>query len=188
MLKCDINEVMDEIKGMTIREKNKYLEKFHDELLDFASNVDELKEKVNDDYYDLIKKQIRESLQSFVNEKHWKEEIGFDNEACLQKRNGKTLAWIVLSYLGSSFIKDEDSSWRVNVITGFSQIGNILPGFLDKLSLPSKEGTASINIPVEESEIVPTLKRIVSAWCGEKDGDARSGVGEKDVCDITGKA
>lgn len=188
MLKCDINEVMDEIKGMTIREKNKYLEKFHDELLDFASNVDELKEKVNDDYYDLIKKQIRESLQSFVNEKHWKEEIGFDNEACLLKRNGETLAWIVLGYFGNCFIKDEDSSWRVNVITGFSQIGNILPGFLDKLSLPSKEGTASINIPVEESEIVPTLKRIVSAWCGEKDGDARSGVGEKDVCDITGKA
>ena len=97
------------------------------------------------------------------------------------KRNGETLAWIVLGYLGSSFIKDEDLSWKVNVITGFSQIENILPGFLDKLSLPSKEGTASINILVEESEILPTLKRIVSAWCGEKDGDVISEDNEKDV-------
>ena len=181
MLKCDINEVMDEIKGMNIREKNKFLEKFHDELLDFASSVDELKEKVNDDYYDLIKRQIRESLQSFVNEKHWKEEIGFDNEACLLKRNGETLAWIVLGYFGNCFIKDEDSSWRVNVITGCSQIGNILPGFLDKLSLPSKEGTASINIPVEESEIVPTLKRIVSTWCDGGQKNEGCEADEKDV-------
>ena len=186
MLKCDINEVMEGIKGMTIREKNKYLEKFHDELLDFASSVDELKEKVNDDYYDLIKRQIRESLQSFVNEKHWQEKIGFDNEACLLKRNGETLAWIVLGYLRSSFVQDQDSLWRVNVITGFSQIGNILPGFLDKLSVPSKEGTASINIPVEESEILPTLKSIISAWCGEENEDAGSKINEKDVCDITG--
>lgn len=180
MLKCDINEVMDEIKGMNIREKNKYLENFYDELLDFASSVDELKEKVNDDYYDLIKRQIRESLQSFVNEKYWQEKIGFDNEACLLKRNGETLAWIVLGYLGSSFVQDQDSLWRVNVITGFSQIGNILPGFLDKLSLPSKEGTASINIPVEETEMLPTLKRIVSAWCdGSQNNDGKSD--EKDI-------
>ena len=83
------------------------------------------------------------------------------------KRNGKTLAWIVLGYLECFYTKDEDLSWKVNVITGFSQIENILPGFLDKLSLTNKEGNASINIPVEESEILPTLKRIVSAWCGE---------------------
>ena len=172
MLKCDINEVMDEIKGMTIREKNKFLEKLHDELLDFASSVDELKETINDDYYDLIKKQIRESLQSLVAEKHWEEKIGFDDEACLLKRNGETLAWIVLGYFGNCFIKDEDSLWRVNVITGFSQIGNILPGFLDKLSLPNKGGTVSINIPIEESEILPTLKKIVSAWCGEENKNA----------------
>ena len=185
MLKCDINEVMDEIKGMTIREKNKFLEKYHDELLDFSSSVDELKEKINDDYYDSIKRQTREALQSLVAEKHWGKKIGFDDEACLLKRNGKTLVWIVLGYLGSSFIKDEDSSWRVNVITGFSQIGNILPGFLDKFSLSSKEGTASINIPVEESEILPTLKKIISAWCGEEDGDAGCEINEKDVCNIT---
>lgn len=181
MIKCDIDEVMDEIKGMTIREKNIFLEKFHDELFDFASSVDELTEKINDDYCASIKRQIRESLQSLVAEKHWEDKIGFDDEACLLNRNGETLAWIVLGYFGDCYIKDEDSLWRVNMITGFSQIGNILPGFLDKLSLPSKEGTASINIPVEETEILPTLKRIVSAWCGEENGTARSKANEKDV-------
>ena len=181
MFKCDINEVMDEIKGMAIREKYKLLEDFYDELQDFASSVDELKDKIEDDYYNLTKRQIRESLQSFVNEKHWQEKIGFDNEACLLKRNGETLAWIVLGYSRCFYIKDEDSLWRVNVITGFSQIGNILPGFLDKLSLPSKEGTASINIPVEESEIVPTLKRIVSAWCDGSQNNDGCKSDEKDV-------
>lgn len=168
MFKCNINEVMDEIKGMTIREKNNFLEELNDELLDFASSVDELKEEINDDYYDSIKRQIRESLQSFVNKKQWEEKTGFDNEACLLKHNGDTLAWIVLGYLGCCFIKDEDPLWRVNVVTDLSRISNIFPGFTDKLGLPNNEGNPSVSIPVEESEILPTSKRIVSAWCGEE--------------------
>lgn len=167
MFKCNINEVMDEIKGMTIREKNKFLEELNDELLDFASSVDELKEEINDDYYDSIKRQIRESLQSFVNEKQWEEKVGFDDEACLLKHNGKTLAWIVLCY-GRYYIKDEDTFWSVSVMTDLSCLKNILPGFMDSFGLPSNKGDASINIPVEESEILPTSKRIVSAWCDEE--------------------
>ena len=181
MFKCDINEVMDEIKGMAIREKYKLLEDFYDELQDFASSVDELKDKIEDDYYNLTKRQIRESLQSFVNEKHWQEKIGFDNKACLLKRNGETLAWIVLGYSGCFYIKDEDSLWRVDVVTDLSRIENILPGFADKLGLPSKEGNASISIPVEESEIVPTLKRIVSAWCNGGQNNEGCQSNEKDV-------
>ena len=96
-------------------------------------------------------------------------------------RKGKTLAWIVLGYLECFYTKDEDTLWTVGITTDLSRIGNILPGFTDKLSIPSVEGNASINIPVEESEILPTLKRIVSAWCDEEEGNAGSEANEIDV-------
>ena len=80
MLKCDINEVMDEIKGMTIREKNKYLEKFHDELLDFASKVDDLRGTLNDEYSALIKRQVGEPLRLFVKEKQWEDMVEIRDE------------------------------------------------------------------------------------------------------------
>ena len=50
MYRYDINEVMDEIKEMTIKEKNKFLEKLNDELYEFASNVDGLRESINDEH------------------------------------------------------------------------------------------------------------------------------------------
>ena len=78
------------------------------------------------------------------------------------------MAWIVLGYLGSSFIKDEDTLWSVGITTDSSRLGNIFPDITDKLGLSSKKGTASINIPVEETEILPTLNSIVSAWCSEE--------------------
>ena len=86
-----------------------------------------------------------------------------------------------MGYLGSSFIKDEDTLWSVGITTDSSRLGNIFPDFTDKFGLHSNKGNASINIPVEESEILPTLKRIVSAWCGEEDEGAGSEANEIDV-------
>ena len=82
------------------------------------------------------------------------------------KSQGENFGVDSIGLFGMFYTKDEDTLWTVGITTDLSRIGNILPGFTDKLSIPSVEGIASINIPVEESEVLPTLKRIVSAWCG----------------------
>jgi len=97
------------------------------------------------------------------------------------KSQGENFGVDSIGLFGMFYTKDEDTLWSVGITTDSSRLGNIFPDFTDKLGLHSNKGNASINIPVEESEVLPTLKRIVSAWCSEKDGDVISEDNEKDV-------
>ena len=179
MLKCDINEVMDEIKGMTIREKNKFLEKFHDELLDFASKVDNLRGTLNDEYRDSIRRQVGESIRSFVTEKHWEDMVEFRDELpefysfdVLLSRNGSHRAWITLCYPKYYTTSDDEKLWRIILTSNLSLMGDTFPAFVNELGLANQTGDAQIEIQAEEEEVLPILKRLVSTWCGEENKDA----------------
>ena len=181
MLKCDINEVMDEIQGMTIREKNKYLDKFHNELFEFTSRLYDLQEKLNDEYSTSIRQKMGESIQSFVTEKHWEDMVEFDgtNYLLMLKRNGGIQEWITLYF--DHYCLFGGQSWSISVTTGFSIIENAFPDLVKRLGINNQSGQASISIPADEAVLLPTLKRIISAWCSEEDGDSRSEINEKDV-------
>lgn len=179
MLKCDINEVMDEIKGMTIREKNKFLEKFHDELLDFASKVDDLRGTLNDEYSALIKRQVGEPMRLFVKEKHWEDMVEIRDEQLilfsfdvLLSRNGSLSAWITLAYPSYYTASDDKKLWRIILTSNLSLMGDTFPAFVNELGLATQTGDAHIEIPVEEEEVLPILKHLISTWCGEEDVDA----------------
>lgn len=194
MLKCDINEVMDEIKGMTIREKNKFLEKFHDELHGFASKVDDLRGTLNDEYRDSIRQQVGESIRSFVTEKHWENMVEFWDELpefysfdVLLSRNGSLRAWITLCYPKYYTTSDDEKLWRIILTSNLSLMSNTFPDFVNELGLANQTGDASIEIHAEEDEVFPILKHLISSWCSKEDGNTGNVSDEKDVCDITGK-
>ena len=170
MYKCDINEVMDEINGMNIREKNKFLEKLNDELYEFATRVDDLRDAINDEHCESMKNKLSESIQSLLAEKHWEDKVEFDGTGYLLKRNGSLQSWITLCF-NQFGLAGEEQLWSISVTTSLSIIEKALPDLVNKLGIINQSGQASISIPIDEAVLLPTLKRIISAWCGEEDGD-----------------
>lgn len=170
MYRYDINEVMDEIKEMTIKEKNKFLEKLNDELYEFASNVDGLRESINDEHCGSTEKKLSESIQSLLAEKHWEDKVEFDGTGYLLKRNGSLQSWITLCF-NQFGLAGEEQSWSISVTTSLSIIEKAIPDLVNKLGIINQSGQASITIPIEEKEMLPTLKRIVTAWCSESYDD-----------------
>lgn len=178
MYKYDINEVMDEIKGMTIREKNKFLEKLNDELYEFASNVDDLRESINDEHCGSTEKKMSESIKSLLAEKHWEDKVEFDGTGYLLKRNGSLQSWITLCFNQCGLV-GEEQSWSISVTTNLSIIEKSFPDLVNKLGIINQSGKASISIPADETVLLPTLKRIIFAWCAEEYGDAGNVTDEK---------
>lgn len=170
MYKCDINEVMDEINGMTIREKNKFLERLNDELYEFATRVDDLRDAINDEHCESMKNKLSESIQSLLTEKHWEDKVEFDGTGYLLMRNGSLQSWITLCF-NQFGLTGEEQSWSISVTTSLSIIDKAFPDLVNKLGIINQSGQASITIPIEEKEMLPTLKRIVTAWCSESYDD-----------------
>ena len=179
MFKCDINEVMEDIKKMTIKEKNNFLEKLNNELYDFALKVDDLRETINDEYVESMKKKLSESIQLLLTEKHWEDMVEFDGTGYLLKRDCGIQAWITLCF--DHYCLFGGQSWSIRVTTGLSIIENAFPDLVKKLGINNQSGQASISIPADEAALLPTLKKIVFAWCGKEDGNAGSVTNEKDV-------
>ena len=179
MLKCDINEVMEDIKEMTIKEKNKFLEKLNNELYDFALKVDDLRETINDEYVESVKKKLSESIQLLLTEKHWEDMVGFDGTGYLLKRDRGIQAWITLCF--DHYCLFGGQSWSISVTTGLSNIENAFPDLVKKLGINNQSGQASISIPADEAALLPTLKRIVSAWCNGGQNNEGCQSNEKDV-------
>ena len=170
MYKCDINEVMDEIKGMTIREKNKFLEKLNNELNEFATRVDDLRDAINDEHCESMKNKLSESIQLLLTEKHWEDKVEFDGIGYLLKRNGSLQSWITLCF-NQFGLAGEEQLWSISVTTSLSIIEKALPDLVNKLGIINQSGQASITIPTEEEELLHILKRIVMAWCCESYDD-----------------
>lgn len=170
MYKYDIDEVMDEIKEMTIREKNKFLEKLNDELYELASNVDDLRESINDEHCGSTEKKMSESIQSLLAEKHWEDKVEFDGTGYLLKRNGSIQSWITLCFNQFGLV-GEEQSWSISVTTNLSIIEKSFPDLVNKLGIINQSGQASITIPAEEEELLHILKSIVTAWCCESYDD-----------------
>lgn len=170
MYRYDINEVMDEIKEMTIREKNKFLERLNDELYEFATRVDDLRDAINDEHCESMKNKLSESIQSLLAEKHWEDKVEFDGTGYLLMRNGNLQSWITLCF-NQFGLAGEEQSWSISVTTSLSIIDKAFPDLVNKLGIINQSGQASITIPIEEKEMLPTLKRIVTAWCSESYDD-----------------
>lgn len=170
MYKCDINEVMDEIKGMTIRERNKFLEKLNNELNEFATRVDDLRDAINDEHCESMKNKLSESIQLLLTEKHWEDKVEFDGTGYLLKRNGSLQSWITLCF-NQFGLAGEEQLWSISVTTSLSIIEKALPDFVNKLGIINQSGQASITIPTEAEELLHILKRIVMAWCCESYDD-----------------
>ena len=170
MYKCDINEVMDEIKGMTIREKNKFLEKLNNELNEFATRVDDLRDAINDEHCESMKNKLSESIQLLLTEKHWEDKVEFDGIGYLLKRNGSLQSWITLCF-NQFGLAGEEQLWSISVTTSLSIIEKALPDLVNKLGIINQSSQASITIPTEEEELLHILKRIVMAWCCESYDD-----------------
>ena len=178
MYKFDINEVMDEINGMTIREKNKSLEKLNDELYEFATRVDDLRDTINDEHYESMKNKLSESIQLLLTEKHWENMVEFDGTGYLLKRNGSLQSWITMCFNQFGLV-GEEQSWSISVTTSLSIIEKAIPDLVDKLGIINQSGQASISIPADETVLLPTLKRIIFAWCGEEYGNSGNVTNEK---------
>lgn len=167
MYKYDVDELLNEIKGMSMREKNIYLQEQYDNLKEAISKIPDLIYRLNNDYEGFIKQRIVESIKTLASEKHWEGLIGFGDNSFLLKRNGSAQAMISLSSSRYSFSKKE-KWWSVRVT-------------VNKHDLINQSGDVFLSLPADESEILPTLKRIISAWCGEEGGYAGSATDEKDV-------
>lgn len=164
MFKLDLEQTKNEIKDMTIKEKNVFLEKLQENLDEASTAISDLQESINDEYQDSINQQISDAIQVLIADKQWQDKVSIDKHNYILKTEGTIQAWIGLCYQRAF----HQNTWTISIQSELSKLAESFPKLANKYGLNDKNGLATITIDIEETEILPTLERLISGWCNNE--------------------
>ena len=163
MIEFDITEMMDELEGLSIKEKLQELDSLHSELKDAADEVLSAKEDLEEGYNKRVEQRLLQSLTQFVSEQHLEDVLLIKNESSGSNTyelnfDGHTFSILPCGTMGEWTLvinlKDHiaQNQKRYDLLTKFAEVHN----------LPYKQSSGDIKIRVEEEQLLEKIKEIVT--------------------------
>ena len=163
MIEFDITEMMDELEGLSIKEKLQELDSLHNELKDAADEVLSAKEDLEEGYNKRVEQRLLQSLTQFVSEQHLEDvlliknessgsntyELNFDGHTYSILPCGTMGEWTLVINLKDHIAQNQK---RYDLLTKFAEVHN----------LPYKQSSGDIKIRVEEEQLLEKIKEIVT--------------------------
>ena len=163
MIEFDITDMMDELEGLSIKEKLQELDNLHSELEDAADEVLSAKEDLEEEYNGRVEQRLLQSITQFASEQHLEDVLLIKNESSGSKTyelnfDGHTYSILPCGTMGEWTLvinlKDQiaQNQKRYDLLTKFAEVHN----------LPYKQGSGDIKVRVEEDELFEKIKEIVT--------------------------
>ena len=159
MFDFSITETLDELDGMSIKEKLQELDELHNELDGAASEVLSAKEELESEYKEGVEKQLLQTTSQFVTENNL-ENVLLIQEGLL---GDKTYELIYDGHSYSLYPIESDGDWWWHIRLKEQIVKNqvrydLLAKIATLCNLPYKNGNDDIEVRVEESELFEKIK------------------------------
>lgn len=159
-LEFDINSVLDELEGQSVKDKMDALDNLYSQLEEAAQDVLSAKDSINDEYETEMRGKIATAVSAYIQEDHHEDNVFLADGAVQVKFNDNNIRIMPICCSGEwSLILDIDD-WREKDTVRFEHLQQLA----DKLGLTYKPGNINIEVAVEEGEMIPTILEAVAKF------------------------
>lgn len=157
MIDFDLHEYLEELEGLSIKEKLEHLNNLYAELTDVADEVFDYMNHISDEYETTIFQKLNAEVQLFIGENHLEESITRLKDGFYTIKTQQNQLYI------SIFCSEGD--WHLHLwsdITNNSERKELLSLIANKVGLFYKKGSDEITANVDEDNLLPELKSIIT--------------------------
>ena len=158
MLDFDLDMYLEDLEGLSIQEKLKSLDNLYSELEDAAAGVLSYRDGISDEFEARIKAKLNEEMQSFIAERHLEESVSKLKEGWYVVRTAHNPINI---YILCSSGELRISLWLKDIYDNAKRY-EMLSSIANKVGIPYKNGSDDVSLEVEEENLLPTLKDIIT--------------------------
>ena len=164
MFEFDIEDVKNDLEGMSFQEKMEELESLSDNLNLALSEIMDLQQELNDEYESSVYDPLLALLLSLAKHRRWDNLINIDNPVItVHSIPQKVKIW-------ASWDTDE---WTINIelanfIASNTKRYKALSDFASLLRLPYEYGNEEISWRVSEENLEDALLSLVFVLCGDE--------------------
>lgn len=158
MLDFDLDMYLGDLEGLSIQEKIKSLDNLYSELEDAAAEVLSYRDGISDEYEAKIKTKVNDEMQLFIDEKHLEESVSKLKEGWyVVKTSHNPINIYILCSSGELRI----SLWLKDIYDNAKRYEK-LSSIANKVGIPYKNGSDDVSLDVEEENLLPKLKDVIS--------------------------
>lgn len=154
----DINSILEELEGLSVKERTEALESLCLQLEEAAQEVLSAKDSINYEYETEMRGRIATAVSAYIQDNHLEDSVSLVEAAVEVKCNDHKVRIMPICCSGEwSLILDIDD-WREKNAVRYEQLQQLA----DKLRLTYKSGNVNIEVTVEEDELICKMVDIMN--------------------------
>ena len=165
MFEFDIEDVKNDLEGMTILEKLEKVRDLTDELESAISEVQILQDELSEEYENSVCNGLSASVSALIKRNHWENlvTISEDDFTKTFTVNSKPVNARIAAIWN-------DDQWMITIsntefIASNAKRYEAYANLAERLNLSYQQGKEWIQLNVEENELQPTIIRIITTLC-----------------------
>lgn len=146
----DINSVLEELEGLSVKDRIEVLESLYDQLQEATQEVLSAKDSINDEYETEMRGRIAKAVSAYTLENHLQDSISIVENAVEVKCNDRKVRIMPIYCSGEWTLIIDIDDWREKNAIRCEHLQQLA----DKLGLTYKSGNMNIEVAVEEDELI----------------------------------